>query len=432
MMNQNKKIVILGGASPYIPQLIAKIIEHKIHDHISEIWLVDDEDRHDHLLSVHDFSNQVLKFNQADIKLFASTETQEALKDADYVISLIGSYVDASDLSDEKLLCENELYSSDLYGMKSIFKAIKTVPKIYQTIQMMNSVCENAWFINLSQPMGIISEAVLRYAEIEKYIGISNIPDDMNQCFAKALHVKSNQLISYAAGVSPLTYVTNVFQKQKDRLHELLDIINQTEEFCFWSNTFLNDLGVFPSIDLKMLYYHDDEKQAFLKKCRHNESPMALKKAFETKLFKMFQKSSIDEVLHIYKSSDFELYGNKTAKLLNALIKDKRDYHIINTMNDGHIEDLEEGCAIEVTARVTKDGPIPVHVSRLPLQIKGLLQHQKTFEQLLSDAIYLKDLDKISLAIKSHPLMFNIREIDIIFQSYRLLNEKQLTYYHKE
>ena len=431
-MNQNKKIVILGGASPYIPQFIAKLIEYKVHDHISEIWLVDDEDQHDYLLSIHDFSNKLIKFNHSDIKLFASTEMLDALKDADYVISFIGAYVDASDLSDEQLLCENELFSSDLYGMKSIFKAIKTIPKIYQAIEMMNTVCENAWFINLSQPMGIISEAVFRYAEIEKYIGISNVPEDMNQCFAKALHVKSNQLITYAAGVSPLTYITSVFQKQKDRLHELLDIINQTEEFCFWSNTFLDDLGVFPSIDLKMLYYHDDEKQTFLKKCRQKESPMTMKKSFETKLYKMFKKSSIDEVLSAYKSSDFEIYSNKTVKLLNALIKDKRDYHIINTMNNGHIEDLEEGCAVEVTARITKDGPIPVHVSRLPLQIKGLLQHQKAFEQLLSDAIYLKDLDKISLAIKSHPLMFNIREIDIIFQSYRLLNEKQLTYYHKE
>ncbi|AUD66057.1 hypothetical protein BK011_10290 [Tenericutes bacterium MZ-XQ] len=431
-MNQDKKIVILGGASPYIPQLIAKIVEYKIHETISEIWLVDDEDQHDYLLSVHDFSNKILKYYQSDIKLFASTEMLESLKDADYVLSCIGLYVDSSDLSDEKLLCENDLFSSDLYGMKSIFKAIKTIPKIYQAIEMMNTACENAWFINLSQPMGIISESVFRYAEIEKYIGISNVPEDMNECFAKALHVKTNQLITYAAGVNPLTYITSVFQKQKDRLHELLDIINRAEEFCFWSNTFLNDLGVFPSVDLKMLYYHDDEKQTFLKKCRQNKSPMTMKKAFETNLYKMFQKSSIEEVLKTYQSSDFEIYSSKAAKLLNALIKDKRDYQIINTINNGHVEDLEEGCAVEVTARITKDGPIPVHVSRLPLQIKGLLQHQKAFEQLLSDAIYLKDLDKVSLAIKSHPLMFNIREVDIIFQSYRLLNEKRLTYYHKE
>jgi 6-phospho-beta-glucosidase len=189
---------------------------------------------------------------------------------------------------------------------------------------------------------------------------------------------------------------------------------------------------VFPSIDLKMLYYHEDEKSSFIKKCQKQESPFKIKKDFETQLFQMFQKHKINEVLDAYEESPFDLYSNKTSKLLNSLIKDKRDYQIINTINNGHIEDLEEGCAIEVTARITKDGPIPLHVSRLPLQIKGILQHQKVFEQLLADAIYLKDLDKVSLAIKSHPLMFNIREIDIIFQSYQLLNEKSLSYYHKE
>jgi 6-phospho-beta-glucosidase len=431
-MNQNKKIVIIGGASPYIPQLIHKMIEHKLQENISEIWLVDEEDSHDHLLSVHDFVNKLLKYHKVDIKLYASTETLEALKDANYVISYIGSTVNHFDINDEKLLCENEKFASDLYGMKSIFKAIKIVPKLYEIIDQMNEVCDQAWFINLSQPMGIISEAIFRYAEIEKYIGISNVPDDINHCFAKALHVKQNQIITCAAGVSPLTYITNVFQKQKDRLGDLLEIINQTEDFCFWSNTFLNDLGVFPSVDLKMLYYHEDEKDSFIKKCQKQESPFKIKKDFETMLFKMFQKNKIDEVLDVYESSPFDLYSNKTSRLLTSLIKDKRDYQIINTINNGHIEDLEEGCAIEVTARITKDGPIPLHVSRLPLQIKGILQHQKVFEQLLADAIYLKDLDKVSLAIKSHPLMFNIREIDIIFQSYQLLNEKSLSYYHKE
>lgn len=431
-MNQMKKIVIIGGASPYIPQLIHKMIEYKLQDNINEIWLVDEEDNHDYLLSVYDFCNRIIKYHEIDIKLFASTEKLEALKDADYVISYMGLTADHHDLKDEKLLCENDIFSSDLYGMKSVFKAITIIPKLYDIIEQMNLVCDQAWLINLSQPMGIISEAVLRYAEIERYIGISNVPEGMNQCFAKALQVKQNQIITCAAGVSPLTYVTNVFQKQKDRLHDLLDIINQTEDFCFWSNTFLNDLGVFPSVDLKMLYYHEDEKQSFIKKCKKHESPFKVQLDFEHKLFKMFQKNTIEEVMDAYLSSPLDLYSNKVAKLLNALIKDKRDYQIINTINNGHIEDLEEGCAIEVTARITKDGPIPVHVSRLPLQIKGILQHQKVFEQLLADAIYLKDLDKVSLAIKSHPLMFNIREIDIIFQSYQLLNEKSLTYYHKE
>lgn len=431
-MIQNKKIVIIGGASPYVPQFIHRLTHEKLTEHISEIWLVDSEEKHEYLLSVHDISNRILKDKQIHLKLYASSEEKEALKDADFVISYLGLSTDTYDIMDENLLCENALFSSDIYGMKSIFKAIKVIPKLFETIEMMNEVCEDAWLINLTQPMGIISEAVVRYAEIDKYIGISNIPDDMNQCFAKALHVKSNQLITCAAGVSPLTYITNVYQKQKDRLKELLEIIHQTNGFCFWSNTFLTDLAVFPSIDLKMLYYHDDEKEAFLKQCRDGKSPLKNKQAYELNLFKMFKNATIEEVLNEYKTSTFDTHSSKTVNLLLGLIKDKRDYQTINTINNGHIEDLEDGCAIEVTARITKDGPIPVHVSRLPLQIKGMIQHQKVFEQLLSDAIFLKDLNKISLAIKSHPLMFNIREIDIVFQSFKLMNEKLLAYYDKE
>ena len=77
---------------------------------------------------------------------------------------------------------------------------------------------------------------------------------------------------------------------------------------------------------------------------------------------------------------------------------------MINTVNRGHIQGLPNETSIEITSRITNKGPIPVHIGELPLQIRGIVQHLKAYEELLCDAIYEKNLDKALLAYQVHPL----------------------------
>ncbi|MFA7422535.1 MAG: hypothetical protein WCZ00_02250 [Acholeplasmataceae bacterium] len=430
-MDQQLKLVIVGGASVYVPLFIQNVISKSKEFKTSEIWLLDDEDKKDKMNIVEGFSNRLLKKHKLDTKVYATDDYKLALKDAQFVFSILGLEKDDHDLAEEKILYEHNMLADDLFGMKSSFKALRIVPKIYQLIEHMNEFCEQAWLINLSQPMGIISEAVFRYAETDKYLGISNIPSDMNQCFAKALGTKPNKLVVCAAGLSPMSFMTNVFQNQKDRLKELLDEVGSEENACFWSSTFLDDLGVFPSIDLKKVYFYEDVHQIFMDNYKNKHSVCQQDLRDQDKLMTVYQDQqnelcTKDMLEHKY-MEDFK----KAIDLISSIILDKRDYQVINTINNGHIMDIEEGAAIEVTARITKDGPMPVHISRLPNQVKGLLQHLKAFEQLLADAIYEKDLNKASLAIKSHPLMYNIREIDQAFHTFKLMNEKALAYFIK-
>ncbi len=430
-MNQNLKLVIIGGASVYVPLFIQNLISKSKEIKASEIWLLDDEDKRDKMEVVCNFSKRILKKNKLETSIFITDDYKEALKDADFVFSLLGLEKDSFDLAEERILYEHDMLADDLYGMKSSFKALRIVPKIYQLIEQMNDTCEHAWLINLSQPMGIISEAVFRYAETDKYLGISNIPEDMNHCFAKALETKESQLVVCAVGLSPMSFMTNVFQNQKDRLKELLDQISIQENFCFWSNTFLDDLGVFPSIDLKKVYYYQDVHQVFKDNYINKNTECQQDIILQDELFALYMDENASEFTIKMLNHRYMRYFEKAIILMSSMIHDKRDYQVINTANNGHIIDLEEGSAIEITSRITKDGPMPVHISRLPNQVKGFLQHLKAFEQLLADAIYEKSLNKVSLAIKSHPLMYNIRDIDQAFHTFKLTNEKALAYFTK-
>lgn len=430
-MHNGIKLVVIGGGSAYTPALVQNLIDKKSEILVKELWLVDVVDQKERLNIISSFSKRLLKHNQVEMDVFLSFDQKEALVDADFVITQMNVGMDESDLLDEKICYDHQVYANELYGVSSVFKALRTVPVIYSVIEDMNHLCEKAWLINISQPMGLISEAVIRYAEFDKYIGISHIPYQMNACFSDLLKVKPSQLILCAAGLSPMSYITNVYKNQKDIFDDIMNMIQQQENACCWPKEFLKDLGVFPSMDLKYVYNQKEEMNQFITDYENNKSTALKKKEKKEMLYQMYQDESLNHCPELLTTSEGIEDSYKAIELMSSILNDKRDYQIVNTINNGHIFDLPEGSAIEITSRITKDGPMPVHISRLPNQVKGLLQHIKAFEELLADAIYEKNLDKASLALHSHPLMYSNKDIRSCFQAFKKQNKKYLTYYQK-
>lgn len=430
-MSKEVKLVVIGGGSSYTPFLVQNLIERKDEFTVGELWLVDIKEQEQRLKIVYDFSQALINKSHENIKIFKSTNRKEALIDADFVLTQMNVGMQEQNLVDEKICYDHHMYASEVFGISSVFKALRTIPMIYEIIEEMNAVCEHAWMINLSQPMGLISEAVVRYAEFDKYIGISHIPLNMQTCFSNVLETKPNQLIIYAAGLSPITFMTNVFCNQKDRFKDLIKKIVKQEDICFWSKELLKDLEVFPSPDLKYVYKQKNILEGFIKNFDNHQTDTALNIKIETELYEHYKKLSMDTALALLKTRTGIEQSVKAVNLMSSMIQDKRDYQIVNTINNGHIADLPEGSAIEVSSRITKDGPMPIHVFRISNQVKGLLQHIKSFEELIADAIYEKDLNKVILALKVHPLMYDNEEITTSFNQFRELNESYLTYYKK-
>lgn len=54
---------------------------------------------------------------------------------------------------------------------------------------------------------------------------------------------------------------------------------------------------------------------------------------------------------------------------------------------------------------VTKQGPIPLTVGRLPIAISGLIQQIKSFERVAIEAAITGSYEKALLALCIHPLI---------------------------
>jgi len=372
------------------------------------------------------------------MEMHLTLNRREALKDADFVTTQFRVGLLDARIKDERIPAKYNMLGQETNGAGGVFKALRTVPVIYDIIKDMKELCEHAWLINFTNPAGVVSEAVFRYCDFERYIGVCNVPINMTMHFADQLSVKPKDLVPIFGGLNHLSFVLNVFHRKKDRLPEIMEKMRENQmtmnniDPLAWSHQFVKELKCYPSPYLKYYYFYEEMFKKFMASYEKHETRAELVKDIETKLFKKYEDLELKEKPEELSKRGGAYYSDVACSVISSIYNDKRDYQVVNTINNGHITDLPDGCAIEITCRITKDGPIPVHIGQLPVQIRGLVQSVKAYEELLADAIYEKNLDKALLALQIHPLTKSTIEAKKAFDELVIAHKPYLTYYEEK
>lgn len=72
--------------------------------------------------------------------------------------------------------------------------------------------------------------------------------------------------------------------------------------------------------------------------------------------------------------------------------------------NNGCIEGLPSGSAVEVACRITANGPQPIATGELKPRIAGYVQMMKGFERMVVEAAITGDRDLAVAALEMNPL----------------------------
>lgn len=110
--------------------------------------------------------------NHASVEVYH--DRKEALRDADYVINAIavGEY-DPYIVSDFEIPEKYGLYQTvaDTLGMGGLFRGLRTIPVMLDIARDMEEVCPNAWLLNYTNPMCIVTGAVQQATSV-KCVGL--------------------------------------------------------------------------------------------------------------------------------------------------------------------------------------------------------------------------------------------------------------------
>jgi 6-phospho-beta-glucosidase len=434
-MRTPRKVVVIGGGSTYTPALVSGLIQRHDDLPVGELWLVDIPEGRTKLDLITGYVRTMLDHHQSPIELHATFDREEALRGADYVIiQLRVGGLDAR-LIDETVPGEFGLLGQESIGIGGTFQALRTIPVIFELLNDVKRLCPMAWVINVANPVGLISEAVIRYGEFERFIGISTITNYMAGFFAQKLGAKESDIIPYFIGLYQMSFVKSIYYKHRNNLQTILADMDETafrfksDDTPAWDASFVKQLGAYPGPYLKYYYHHDEMLARYLAQQASEDTRAHRVLQIEQDLLEAYQKEPYEPITM---DRGGVYYSDVACSVMASIDTDKRDYHVLVVPNNRITTDLPQDGAIEVTCRVTKHGPVPVYIGTLPLEIKGLIQHLKTYEELLVDAIIERDLDKALFAMQNHPLTTSIQQTTMCFQELMKRHKNLLTYYEED
>ncbi|TET83578.1 MAG: 6-phospho-beta-glucosidase, partial [Anaerolineales bacterium] len=179
------KITVIGGGSSYTPELINGFIERVETFPLTELWLMDiDPER---LEIVGGFAQRMVQAKGALFVVHMTNDQREAIREASYVITQLRVGRMAARKEDEYLGRRHGLIGQETTGVGGMAKAMRTIPVVLNIAQDMRELAPTALLVNFTNPAGLVTEALSRYAPDIQSVGVCNVPITTKMAFVERL-----------------------------------------------------------------------------------------------------------------------------------------------------------------------------------------------------------------------------------------------------
>jgi len=350
--------------------------------------------------------------------------------------------------ADERLLLDRGLLGQETVGAAGFAKALRTIPPMLEIARAAAARAPQAWLINFTNPVGIITEAV-RKAARARIIGICDTPLELFEGIAQALGAPMSSLHFDYFGLNHLGWVKGVFQEGVDRLPELLKEESRLESVYrhrLFDAEFVRSLGVLPS---EYLYYYYSTEKAVANLRRAGQSRAEAVARMNAELWTSLARP--DDPLHTYERylagrnatyMDAETGAQARAQLytsaagydrialavMTAIHGHTRDVIPVDVDNRGAVEGLEDDDVVEVPCVIGLNGALPLATGRPPAGVAKLLHFVKHYERMTVSAALEGSAEKAAEALAANPLIRGRQLADELLGAFRTQHAELLSY----
>ena len=431
MSKKGLKIVTIGGGSSYTPELVEGLIKRYSELPVAEYWLVDIEEGKEKLEIVGALAKRMVEKAGVPMEIHLTLDRKEALKDADFVTTQLRVGLLKARAKDERIPLSHGFLGQETNGAGGLFKALRTVPVILDIAKEMQELCPNAWLINFTNPAGVVTEALLRYSNHKKVIGVCNVPIGMEFGAADLLGVNKSRITMDQVGLNHMVYGQRVYLDGNDVTAEVMEkMLNSDNSQSManiaamgWDPAFIKATGLMPCPYHRYYYKKRDMLEHELEEYKKGQTRAEVVMAVEKSLFELYKNVELQEKPEELSKRGGAHYSDVACEVISSIYNDKGTVLAVNTKNNGRLKMFEDESAIEISCKITKDGPVPVDtVTDLPIFAQGLVSQIKAFERLAAEAAYTGDYNTALLAMTTNPLVSDDAE------GRKLLNEMLLAH----
>ncbi|MFZ4451204.1 6-phospho-beta-glucosidase [Salibacterium aidingense] len=429
------KITVIGGGSSYTPELIEGIIEHNERLGVSKICLVDVPEGQHKLSIIEKLARRMIQKAGSPVELTATLDRQAAIKDASYVITQIRVGQLEMRRNDEYISLKHGVIGQETTGAGGFMKALRTIPVLLDICRDIEKLAPDAWLLNFTNPAGLVTEAILKHSSVN-VIGLCNNPINYYKKFSQMYNTAIEKISITFIGINHLIWITELHVNGKSRIADILTGKSDSYEAINipsfgWDLDFLQSLQAIPCGYHKYYYQTERLLDQQLEQYRKNQTRANQVDKVEKELFEIYQDPSLDEKPHALEQRGGAYYSEAAVRLMTSLHSNSRYIHTLNVRNNGAISCLPEDACIETNCVVESHRVTPLQVENVPVQIRGLLQVVKAYEELTVEAAVTGDKGMALQALTLHPLIPSAEKAKELLEQMLEVNKHYLPQFYQ-
>lgn len=326
--------------------------------------------------------NHNVNRDRAQIRTYLGVENRkEALRGATFVVNAIQvGFYDPCTITDFEIPKKYGLRQTiaDTLGIGGIMRALRTIPVLKDFADDMEEVCPDAWFLNYTNPMAMLTGYMQRYTNI-KTVGLFHSVQVCSENLLKDLGMEDRlegrrELI---AGINHMGWLLEIYDREGN------DLYPEIRRRAAGKNASEKHTDMVRYEYIRRLGYYCTESS------EHNAeyNPLFIKSRYP----ELIEKYNIplDEYPRrcINQINGWEEEKNnilKDGKITHERSKEYASYIMEamvtnvpykiggNVINTGLIDNLPSDACVEVPCMVDAMGVNPCHVGRLPVQCAAM------------------------------------------------------------
>lgn len=402
------KVAVIGGGSSYTPELINGFLERIGSFPIKELWLMDILP--ERLEIVGKFAQRMVKAAGAPFEVHLTTDQREAVRGANYVTTQLRVGWMQARREDEYLGRRHGLIGQETTGIGGMAKALRTIPVILKiAYDMRELAAPGAMLVNFTNPAGLVTEALSRYAADIPAVGVCNGPittkmSILQQLEKAGLKVESDRAELDTLGLNHLTWHRGFRIDGEDVWPQVMQGYIESlrnGENDAWDTGTIETLQMIPNGYLQYFYY-PDKKLAAQEKWPPSRAERVME--IEKGLFAQYAEPDRSTPPEGLMQRGGAYYSTVATQLLNAHYNNLGETHIVNTPHRGAVEGWPVDWVLEMPCKVNKSGITPLPANPLPMACFGLVAQIKAYELLTVEAAVHGDRKAAYEALLVHPL----------------------------
>jgi len=356
--------------------------------------------------------------NKAKITKYLGAENRkDALRAANFVVNAIqvGLYEPCT-VTDFEVPKKYGLRQTiaDTVGIGGIFRALRTIPVLEDFARDMEEVCPGAWFLNYTNPMGMLAGYMQRYTGV-KTVGLCHSVQGCTRGLLNSLGIKYTEPVKEKiAGINHMGWLLEVFDADgtdlypeiRKRANEVLEKEavkgGKSKHWDLVRYEYIRRLGYYCTESSE----HNAEYNPFFIKSKYPElidryniplDEYPRRCVGQIAGWENMRDNYINDSLTHHKSGEYASY------IMNSIVTDAPYKIGGNVLNKGLIDNLPKEACVEVFCMVDKNGVQPIIQGPLPVQLAAMNMTNINVQLLTIEAAVTKKKDHIYQAVMLDP-----------------------------